>query len=101
MAINRNRSHRATSDVSASSTTVVSLSVSEITVDTALNCRDGLDEATIEHYAGIFDRLPPVTVFRLPNGTHLLSAGFHRIAAAKRLGRAEIMQNNRVSYFFT
>jgi len=100
MAINRNCS-RATSDVSASSTTVVSLPVSAITVDPSLNCRDELNEATIEHYAGIFDRLPPVTVFRLPNGTHLLSAGFHRIAAAKRLGRAEIMQNNRVSYFFT
>ena len=90
MAINRNRSRRATSDVSASSTTVVSLSVSAITVDPSLNCRDELNEATIEHYAAIFDRLPPVTVFRLPDGTHLLSAGFHRIAAAKRLGLAEI-----------
>jgi len=70
--------------------TVASLPVSAISIDPSLNCRDGLDEATIEHYATIFDRLPPMTVFHLPDGTHLLSAGFHRIAAAKRLGLVEI-----------
>ena len=76
-------------------TMVTRLPVSAISIDPSLNCREGLDEATVEQYAAIFDRLPPVTVFRQPDGTHLLSAGFHRIAAAKQLGLAEIKAEMR------
>ncbi len=60
--------------------------LTDIVVDPSVNVRDGLDEATVEHYAAIFERLPPPVVYRLPDGTHLLAAGFHRMEAARRRG---------------
>jgi DNA modification methylase len=68
---------------------VLRLPLSAIVADSRVNVRDGLDEATVAHYTDIFDRLPPVVVFSTPEG-YLLASGFHRLEAARRLGRAEI-----------
>lgn len=76
-------------EVSPSGNTILRLPVDSIVVDPAFNVRATLDEATVEHYAGIFDQLPPVSVFSMPEG-YLLVAGFHRMAAARRLGRTEV-----------
>jgi hypothetical protein len=48
-----------------------------------------LDPDRVERYAGMLDDLPPVTVFRLPGGL-LLVDGYHRLAAARRLGRTTV-----------
>ena len=44
-----------------------------------------LDAARVEHYAQMLDTLPPVVVFDTPEGL-LLADGYHRVAAARRLG---------------
>ena len=44
-----------------------------------------LDPARVGRYAGMLDDLPPVTVFETPEGL-LLVDGYHRVAAAWRLG---------------
>lgn len=62
----------------------------QVTIDNTINIRDELDEDTVRRYMEIFDQLPAVTVFRLPDGTCLLAGGFHRAEAARRLGREEI-----------
>jgi hypothetical protein len=57
-----------------------------------------LDDARVERYAGRFDDLPPVTVFETPEGP-LLVDGYHRVAAARRLGletvEAEVISGSR------
>jgi len=44
-----------------------------------------LDASRVERYARILDTLPPVVVFETPEGL-LLVAGYHRLAASRRLG---------------
>lgn len=68
---------------------VETLPLSTIEVDPAVNVREKLDEETIEWYTQILDDLPPPVAFRL-NGRLLLADGFHRWAAATRLGRQEM-----------
>jgi ParB/Sulfiredoxin domain len=57
-----------------------------------------LDEGKLARYAQILDQLPPVVVFELPDGL-LLVDGYHRLEAARRLGRrivrAEVRQGSR------
>lgn len=65
------------------------LSIGDIVIDDNLNVRDELDKDTIERYAECFDQLPPVVVFDIDDG-YLLADGFHRVEAAKRLGRTDI-----------
>jgi hypothetical protein len=60
--------------------------VDEVILDPNLNLRDRLDEFTVERYADAWDRLPPVTIFEVDN-RWLLADGFHRHAAAVKLGR--------------
>jgi hypothetical protein len=45
-----------------------------------------LDPARVARYAKAFDGLPPVVVFDTEEG-FLLVDGYHRLAAARRLGR--------------
>jgi ParB-like chromosome segregation protein Spo0J len=45
-----------------------------------------LDEAKVARFAQILDQLPPVVVFELGDG-FLLVDGYHRVEAARRLGR--------------
>ncbi len=60
--------------------------VDDLVLDPNLNLRDRLDDFTVERYADAWDRLPPVTVFEV-DGRWLLADGFHRHAAAVKLGR--------------
>jgi hypothetical protein len=48
-----------------------------------------LDEGKVARYAQILDQLPPVVVFDLGDEL-LLVGGYHRVEAARRLGRPVI-----------
>lgn len=56
-----------------------------------------LDEDKISRYAQILDQMPPVVVFEIGDGL-LLVDGYHRVEAARRLGRtvvrAEVRQES-------
>lgn len=65
------------------------IALTEITLDPAVNIREQLDEETIQWYMEIFDQLPPIIAYQW-NGQVLLADGFHRYAAAERLGKREI-----------
>ncbi len=68
------------------------LAIKDIVVDPTVQIRRGNHEATIRRYEESFEKLPPVDVFKTPEGL-LLADGFHRIAAAERLGLREIAAN--------
>ena len=63
--------------------------ISDLTLADDVNIRDGLREEAVERYMEILDDLPPVEAWK-SDGKSLLSDGWHRIAAATRLGRDEI-----------
>jgi ParB-like nuclease domain len=67
----------------------------DLVLDPNLNLRDRLDDFTVERYADSWDRLPPITVYKIEDRT-LVADGFHRHAAAVMLGkrtiRAEIIE---------
>lgn len=65
------------------------LKLREINVDPSVSVRERNDEELIQEYVASFAKLPPVVVFKTKEGL-LLSDGFHRVAAAERLGRKEI-----------
>jgi len=65
------------------------LAIKEIVVDPTIQIRRGNHEPTIRRYEESFEKLPPVVVIRTKDGL-LLADGFHRIAAAQRLGLKEI-----------
>jgi hypothetical protein len=48
-----------------------------------------LDPARVQRCARMLDDLPPVVVFDTPQGL-LLADGYHRMAAARRLGRKTV-----------
>jgi ParB-like chromosome segregation protein Spo0J len=72
--------------------------VDDLVLDPTLNLRDKLDEFTVERYAEAWNRMPPVTVFEV-EGRWLLADGFHRFAAAVKLGREMIQAEVRVGTF--
>lgn len=70
--------------------TLLDLDLDAITVDNALNPREGaLDQDVIEDYAAHIDELPPMTAARFQGESPLyLIKGFHRYAAHRRARRA-------------
>ncbi len=48
-----------------------------------------LDESRVQEYMRLLDHLEPVVVFRTPEGP-LLADGYHRLAAAQRVGAETI-----------
>ena len=66
------------------------IAINKIVVDPTVQIRRADHEPTIRRYEESFDKLPPVVVFDVPGEGRLLADGFHRIAAAERLGRREI-----------
>lgn len=68
------------------------IALKEIVVDSTVQIRHGNHEPTIRRYEESFEKLPPVDVFRTPEG-NLLADGFHRVAAATRLGHKHIDAN--------
>lgn len=65
------------------------LAIKDIIVDPTVQIRRGNHEPTIRRYMEAFEKLPPVIVFKTPEGL-LLADGFHRIAAADRLGERHL-----------
>jgi ParB-like chromosome segregation protein Spo0J len=61
--------------------------LTEIKLDAQLWPRSREDKETVEHYAEIFEELPPVVVQK---GTGKLIDGWHRFYAASKLGRVEL-----------
>ncbi len=70
--------------------TTTTLPYSAITIDNAVNIRDELHEPTVVRYVAIFDQLPAPVVYRLLDGTYLLTDGFHGMEAAQRLRLEEV-----------
>ncbi|MGH8615814.1 MAG: ParB/RepB/Spo0J family partition protein, partial [Gammaproteobacteria bacterium] len=74
------------------------VALKDITVDPTIQIRRSNHEPTIRRYEESFDKLPPVVVFKTADGM-LLADGFHRVAAAERLGKyhveAEIKKGTR------
>ena len=73
----------------ASSIRETVLPLSDITVDTSIQCRASLNTRIVAEYAERMekgDHFPPIDVFEV-EGINLLADGFHRIEAAKRAGR--------------
>ena len=68
---------------------MVEMSVESIEMDPAIQIRDSNHGETIERYMDSFDQLPPIDVFETPDGV-FVADGFHRLAAAIRLGRLTI-----------
>jgi ParB-like chromosome segregation protein Spo0J len=69
----------------------------DLVLDQSLNLRDRLDDFTVERYADSWERLPPITVYKVDDQL-LVADGFHRHAAAVMLGkrtiRAEIIEGS-------
>lgn len=68
---------------------VETLRISAIKVDPAVQIRKGTNEEVLKRYEECFEVLPPVLVYRTPDG-QVLADGFHRVAVALRLGHSEI-----------
>jgi ParB-like chromosome segregation protein Spo0J len=68
------------------------IALAEIVADPSIQIRRSNHEPTIQRYEEAFDKLPPVDVFETPDG-FLLADGFHRFAAAERLGNTTIKAN--------
>lgn len=73
---------------------IVMLPIDSITVDQRLQVRvDGLHAETVEKYVTALENgenLREIRVYKLADGTLLLSSGFHRIEAYRRSGYEEI-----------
>jgi hypothetical protein len=74
------------------------LPIDELVLDQNLNLRDHFDEDTVDRYVDSWARMPPVTVFEV-DGRWLLADGFHRHAAASRLGKRSIAAEVRAGTF--
>src|SRR4051794_4721087 len=74
------------------------LPLDDLVLDPSLNLRDRLDDFTVERYAEAWQRMPPVTVYEV-EGRWLLADGFHRHAAAVKLGRKTIPAELRPGAF--
>jgi ParB-like chromosome segregation protein Spo0J len=68
---------------------VTKLAIDSIIIDPTVQIRRSNHEPTIRRYEESFEKLPPIDVFDTPDGM-LLADGFHRVAAAQRLGLVEV-----------
>jgi uncharacterized protein (DUF1015 family) len=73
---------------------IVDLSISDLAQDSIDRSRPYLDPERVSYYVEHLDESSPVVVFDI-NGALLLADGHHRVAAAKRLGRATIAADVR------
>lgn len=65
------------------------IAIRDLIIDPSVDIRERIDEAVVQEYMEVFERLPQVVVFETPEG-FLLSDGFHRTSAAQRLGHTDI-----------
>ena len=61
------------------------LRIADLFADSLVDPEAHLDLSRVEHYSRMLAILPPVVVFDTPEGL-LLADGYHRVAAARRLG---------------
>jgi len=61
------------------------IKLADLEIDPTVQIRRSNHEPTIRRYQESFEKLPPIDVFKTPEGL-LLADGFHRTAAAQRLG---------------
>ena len=69
------------------------LPLDELIADPAVHPRTRIRQKTIRQYAASYklgDTLPPVDVFKSPDGRHFLADGFHRYYGARAAGHADI-----------
>lgn len=70
------------------------LAIENINTEAGTQVRVELDEERVESYAAAMQRgeeLPPIHVFqREGDSTYILSDGYHRLAAARKLGKTEV-----------
>jgi len=76
----------------------VKIKLNEIVIDPAVAIREGTDEDTIQRYMDNFDELPPIIVYQTDH-KYLLADGFHRWAAATRLGYGDIEADIRLGSY--
>jgi len=70
------------------------LPLDQLIADPAVHPRTRIRQRTIRQYADSYqkgDTLPPVDVFKSPDGRHFLADGFHRYYGARAAGHADIM----------
>jgi len=67
----------------------VKVKLSKLIIDPIIQIRSQNHESTIQRYMEAFEKLPAVDIVDCPEGL-LLADGFHRVAAAERLGQDEI-----------
>lgn len=65
----------------------VSILLHELRLDGGTQARAAMCQATVDAYMEALDQLPPVTAFRDADGILWLADGFHRVEAARRVGR--------------
>jgi hypothetical protein len=74
------------------------LRIADLFADPFVDPEAHLDLPQVEHYSRMLAILPPVVVFDTPEGL-LLADGYHRVAAARRLGletvEAEVRKGSR------
>jgi ParB-like nuclease domain len=74
------------------------LRIADLFTDSFVDPEAHLDLSRVEHYSRMLAILPPVVVFDTPEGL-LLADGYHRVAAARRLGletvEAEVRKGSR------
>src|SRR5919199_1477444 len=78
-----------TLELSATMGTMPQLRIADLLANTPIDTEAHLDPTRVERYAEMLDELPPVVVFDTEEGL-LLADGYHRVAAARRLGRKAV-----------
>jgi len=69
------------------------LPLDQLIADPAVHPRTRIRQGTIRQYADSYkrgDTLPPLDVFKSPDGRHFLADGFHRYYGARAAGHADI-----------
>jgi len=74
--------------------TVVDLPIVDLLQEPIERGRAQLDQARVAHYVERIDEVEPVTVFDTDDGL-LLADGYHRLEAARRLGRSTVRADVR------
>jgi ParB-like chromosome segregation protein Spo0J len=69
---------------------MVELPIEEVLRSRPVDPRRHLDGQRVQRFALLIDELPPVTVFRIEDGSLLLVDGYHRVAAAQEAGRVTV-----------